>query len=605
MNNRKFIKYIDVFAIITYILLVIKSDIYLAMIRTNGSASIDFKLMYFGKPDILAHLVFPLIVVSFSYLFKGKGKIGYNLIINTLISIFFIADIWYYRSNGTFLSISNILYPSTFNPLHKNLFNFKPVDLIFVIDIFISIILIIKTNVFKKTYEVSRSIIAFIVLFLLGVGYTSYAHYAIDVADKTKGEKMLFRTCWAPFQSMSNMSPLGYHAYDIYEYLVLNRTEKLSDSDKTQIANWFEYNNENLPDNKYKGMLQGKNLIAIQVESLENFVIGQKAYGQEITPNLNRLLSNSLYFSGVHEQNNSGTSSDADFMINTSVFPIREGATFFRYPQREYTTLAELLKDKGYNSLSTHPEVAGNWNWAPVHQGSLKFDKTLDITSYNVDEVIGLGLSDQSYLNQVADKLTALKQPFYGYMVTLTSHGPFDIPDNKKLLKLPEEFDKTILGSYFQSVRYTDEAIGNFIKKLDSEGVLKNSVIMIYGDHTGVHKFYPDKLKDVKFEGNWWQPNDMKIPYIIYNPSINGEEFKVNGGGVDILPTISYLLGVDRKEFGSTSMGRVLVNTNRDATVLNSGEIIGTPKDAKEEQHLKETLDVANKVVLGNYFSKK
>lgn len=605
MKIKKISKYVDSIALITYIIILFKSAIYLSMLRTEGSASIDFKTMYFGSPDIIAHLMFPIVILSFSYLFSGKGKIKYSLVINIFISLFFIVDIWYYRVNGTFLSIRHILYPQTFNPLGKNLFNFKPVDIVFIIDIVIWILFLIKSSILVKIKEQKRSIIAFIISLTISCSYIVYAHYSIDIYDKTNGDKMLFRTCWAPFQSMSNMSPLGYHGYDLYKYIKQVKNIDLTNEDKTQIEDWLDFNNEDIADNEYKGMLEGKNLIAIQVESLENFVIGQKIYGQEITPNLNKMLGNSLYFSNIHEQNNTGTSSDADLLVNTSVYPIRDGSTFFDYPARTYTTLPNLLKEKGYTSLSTHPEVPGNWNWAEAHKGSLGFDKTLDISNYNVDEIIGLGLSDGSYLKQVGEKLKGLQSPFYGYMVTLTSHGPFEMPEDKKYLDLPEELDETLLGAYFQSIRYVDQVVGDFVKQLDAQGMLQDSVIMLYGDHTGIHKFYNDKIQDIELEGDWWEKVDMKIPYLIYNPSINGKEFKANGGQLDMSPTISYLLGVDREKFGKTTMGRVLVNTNRDTTVLNSGEIIGIPKDEEEEKYLKETLNVANKIILGDYFKKE
>lgn len=602
MKQRKIGTYVDVIALITYIIIIVKSALYLSMLRTEGSASIDFKSMYFGTPDIVAHLVIPIVILCFSYLFKGKVKVGFNLVIDIFTSLFFMFDIWYYRANGTFLSIRHLLYTETFNPLGKSLLNFRAVDLLFFIDIVLFIVILMKTSILYKEFK--RNVVAFILLLILSSSYIVYAHYTIDIYDKTNGDKMLFRTCWAPFQSMSNMSPLGYHGYDVYKYLKEVKNINLTSEDKLQIEDWLNFNNENISDNEYKGIVEGKNLIAIQVESLENFVIGQKVYDQELTPNLNRMLSNSLYFSNIYEQNNTGTSSDADLMVNTSMFPIRNGSTFFDYTARSYTTLPKLLEDKGYTTMSTHPEVPGNWNWAEAHKGSLGFEHILDISNFNVDEVIGLGLSDESYLKQVGEKLKDLESPFYGYMVTLTSHGPFEMPEDKKYLKLPKELDETLLGGYFQSIRYVDEVVGKTLKQLEDQGMLENSVIMIYGDHTGIHKFYNDEIQDIQLEGEWWKKVDMKIPYIIYNPSIKGEEIKANGGQVDMLPTISYLLGIDREKFGKTTMGRVLVNTNRDATVLNSGEIVGTPKNGEEEKYLKETLDVANKIILGDYFKK-
>ncbi len=103
-------------------------------------------------------------------------------------------------------------------------------------------------------------------------------------------------------------------------------------------------------------MAKGKNLIYIQVESLENFVIGKTVNGKEITPNLNKLVQKSLYFPNTFEQVNEGTSSDADLMVNTSMLPLRQGSTFFRYPNTNYNSLPNLLEGEGYATSAIHPD---------------------------------------------------------------------------------------------------------------------------------------------------------------------------------------------------------------------------------------------------------
>ena len=176
------------------------------------------------------------------------------------------------------------------------------------------------------------------------------------------------------------------------------------------------------------------------------------------------------------------------------------------------------------------------------------------------------------------------------------------MPEDKKLLNLPKELDDNMLGGYFQSVRYADEAIKLFIEELEKNGQLDNTVLMIYGDHGGVHKFYEEEIKDAPLNENWWQENDKKIPFIIYNKDLKATTISKAGGQVDFLPTISYLLGVERSKFDNTSMGRVLVNTNRNATILNNGDIMGTPKDENEENHLKDVFKIADDIIKGNYF---
>lgn len=580
------------------VVLQVKSMMLLSMLRTPGSASMNFGIMYFTPPAIWAHIAIVTLIASFVYLFKGKGRMWAAIVIDILVTILFIADIWYYRVNGTFLSIRHIIEPGIFNPIGKSLFNFKPIDLLFLLD-FVILFLVYKFTGLKNVkYKSSLKtrLIAFISVFGISAIVIGFGHYYLDIAKKS--DKVLFRIAWAPFQTFSDISPLGYHGYDIYYYT--NKEMTLTDAQKNEIKTWFDENKEDLPDNKYKGMFEGKNLIAIQVESLENFVIGQKVYGQEITPNINKLLKNSLYFDNIKEQNNSGISSDCDLMVNTSMLPVRNGSTFFGYPWTEYNTLQDLLNSKGYNTISTHPEVPGNWNWAEAHK-SFKADKIWDASQFDQSEVIGLGMSDESYLKQISDKLKNEKQPFYTFLVTLTSHGPFEVPEDKQYLNLPQDLNENMLGAYFQSVRYTDEAIGKFINQLKEEGLLENTVIMLYGDHCGVHKFYEDDIKDSPLEGDWWKDNEKEIPFMMYNPSIQGETISKEGGQIDFLPTIAYLLGFNRDAFDSTAMGRVLVNTNRNAIILNDGEIVGNPTP-KEKAHLEKSFNIADMVIQGNYF---
>ncbi|HFE9684184.1 TPA: LTA synthase family protein [Clostridium perfringens] len=594
---KSFLKcnWVFIFLVLT---LQIKSMLLLSMLRTQGATSVDLTRIYFTPPSLKAHLAIITLVASFVYLFKGKGRMWAAIVIDILVTILFIADIWYYRVNGTFLSIRHIIEPGIFNPVGKSLFNFAKVDLVFIID-FIILFLVYKFTGLKNVKyknNIKTRLSAFICVFGASIAIIGIIHYHIDIQKKS--DKNFLRIAWAPFQTISDTSPLGYHGYDIYYYA--NREKTLTDAQRNEIKTWFDENKEDLPDNKYKGMLEGKNLIALQVESLENFVIGQKVYGQEITPNINKLLKNSLYFDNIKEQNNAGTSSDCDLMVNTSILPVRKGTTFFGYPWNEYNTLQRILKSKGYSTVSTHPEVPGNWNWAEVHK-AFKADEIWDAYQFDQSEIIGLGMSDESYLRQVGERLKNQKQPFYTFLVTLTSHGPFDIPKDKQYLNLPEELNNNMLGKYFQSVRYTDEAIGEFINQLKEEDLLGNTAIMIYGDHGGVHKFFEKEIQNAPLEGEWWKDDQKEIPFLIYNPNIQRETISKEGGQIDFLPTIAYLLGFNRDTFDSTAMGRVLVNTNRNASILNDGKIVGNPTP-KEKAHLEKSFNIADMVIQGNYF---
>src|SRR5471030_448253 len=120
-----------------------KSIILLSMLRTPNSSSINLGSIYFGTPVIWAHLAIITLICSPIFFFREKGRLKAAIIIDILVTIIFVADIWYYRANGTFLSIRHLIHTEIFNPIGKNLFNFRLVDLAFFIN-FIILILVYK-----------------------------------------------------------------------------------------------------------------------------------------------------------------------------------------------------------------------------------------------------------------------------------------------------------------------------------------------------------------------------------------------------------------------------------------------------------------------------
>ncbi len=583
----------------TLVSLFIKSIMFVWLINSNKATKFNFGWAFYGDAHILVYLSFIILFLSFSFLFKKRSHLWYLIGINILITILIIADLWYYRGFSSFLTLHALDQTTNLDNLSSDIMSMmRPVDLIFIIDIFIVIPILVKLKNIYRDHRRMPSI--FLMLAIISTAIIGLSHYKIDILDK--GQKtILFRICWTPNQTMANLSPIGYHIYDGYNYWLDNKPFHLKDEDKQEIETWFAEKKENLPDNKYNGMFKGKNLIVLQIESLENFVINQKIDGQEITPNINKLLKNSLYFSNYHEQVYNGTSSDADLLTNTSVYPIRRGSTFFRYPNNTYNSLPKLLEEEGYSTVGIHPDKGSYWNWMPA-LNSIGFQRTIDSAHFNMDETIGLGLSDGSYLKQVEPIIKEQKQPFYNFLVTLTSHGPFDMPKQYQELKLEDKLNETKMGGYFQSINYVDKHLGILIDNLDKEGILDNSVLVIYGDHTGIHKYYEDEVEKMTPQEDWWKGNNWRIPLIVYEKNTAGEEIKTIGGQVDLLPTLAYLMGIDSSKYEGTAMGRNLLNTNKNFTVLASGEYIGDKNSEKDEQHAVKGIELADKIIRSNYF---
>lgn len=584
----------------TFIALLFKSIIFLGFTLDSGHLSFNFVTAFLkALPCLYYYLCFIAVLLSFSFLFKKSFRIGYLLFINILLSIILTIDLLYYRGFSTMPSLNLLQQTANLDNLSSSIFSFLHwIDLIFFVDIFI----LIPVSIFSKTLnkDSQRSILSFTILFIISVFIIGYVPVKVDVL-KMKDASIFYFRLYDPNITIKNLSPLGYHVFNIYTFWKDIQPHKLSLSEKAEIEKWFTLKNENLPDNKYKSLLKGKNLIFIQIESFEKFVLNQKVFGQEVTPNLNSLLKNSLYFSHIREQVNSGQSSDADLMANTSVYPVRQGSTFFRYPYNTYNSLPLLLESLGYSTIALHPDKGSYWNWMPALK-SFGFQQCIDSTQYKMDELIGMGISDGSFLRQVEPLLAKQKAPFYGFTVTLSSHAPFDLPEKYWKLKLNSNLDNTTLGGYFQSAFYVDEQIGIFIEKLRKENLLDNTAIVIYGDHCGVHKFYPKDIQNIKNPEPWWLDNHGEIPFIIYQNGLKGEEIKTIGGQIDFLPTIAYLMGVDEKSYLQSAMGRNLLKTERSFVVLKNRSYICDPNSEKYKEHALKGLDIADLIIRSNYF---
>lgn len=587
----------NLFLLLTIFFIFLKSVILIAASSFEAGAHLAFyDLSFFGK-NFGIHIAFISLMLSGAYLFKGKVQIFLLIFINFLISLLLFSNLVYFRGFQNFISVYNLSQTGNLESMGSSIFSMiKLMDIAFFIDIII-LLFINKNFLYKKA---KRNFKLYLLLLIGGMGIPFYYHYRYDVLEDGANRRY-FYTYFSPTLNMSNMTPIGYHIHDIYSYLENSKRLVLSGEDKKQINDWYESNKELLPDNEYKAIFKNKNLITIQVESLEAFLINQKIQNQEITPNLNRLLKNSLYFSQIYEQVSGGNSSDADLMVNTSTHPVRSGATFFRFPDNKYNSMPMLMKKLGYYTSAFHPDGGGYWNWMPALQ-SMGFDKCTDTVGFKVDETIGYGLSDASYLKQLKDKLIAQPKPFYSFTITLTSHMPFIMPEGTKELKLSDNIGKTVLGDYFQSVRYTDTHIGKLLDGLDEAGILDNSVIVIYGDHAGIHKYYNDKLKTIEPREQWWYEESKRVPFIIYSKDLQGKELKTIGGQVDILPTVAYLMGVDEKDYINTALGRNLLKTKRNYTVLSNGVFIGDATSDNEKKKAVEAIEISDKMLRSNYF---
>lgn len=317
---------------------------------------------------------------------------------------------------------------------------------------------------------------------------------------------------------------------------------------------------ENVPKaegDELHGVAKGKNLILIQVESLNTWTIGKSYNGQELTPNINQLIqNNSLYFSKVFSSSGKGNTSDAEFAALNSLYPTTVRECYRMYVNNTYNGLPWILRSEGYETMAFHGYEKEFWNRniAYKNQGIQTFysESELEMT-----EKSGFGLTDKEMFRQAVDVLKEKEEPWFAFMITLTNHIPYELDEDLCSLKLDSSEDGTLAGHYMQAVRYTDEAIGMLIGYLKEAGLYEDTIIAFYGDHQGLNKETGSvQRKMTQLLGREYDYDEMmRIPFLIHIPGL-GEARTIDtvGGQIDILPTLANLMDLSVKQdyiFGS------------------------------------------------------
>lgn len=360
-------------------------------------------------------------------------------------------------------------------------------------------------------------------------------------------------------EKVNSVEFFSNHVNDIYTAITDNiNIEKMSVEDV--LKNMEEVKNKPI-GNRLHGIGEGKNLILVQVEALQNFVLNANYNGQEITPNLNSLLQkDTLYFNHYYSNIGKGNTVDAEFSTLNSLYPVIDRECYTLYVNNTFKGLPWLLRDKGYDALAIHGYKGDFWNREVAYPGQ-GFREFYSMEDLDMSETIGLGISDKSMFKQAIDILKKEDGPFFSFIVTLTNHHPFLLDPKDATLSLKEEHKETKFGSYLQTVRYTDEAIGQFIKQLKAEGLYDNSILVFYGDHHGLNSGMDNNQEIMgEYLGRPYDYDEMlNVPLLIHIPNSGvNETISTTGGQVDFLPTIANIMNIDLEQ--PYILGQDLVN---------------------------------------------
>ena len=615
-----------------------------------------------GWPFI-GDLIFVLLIGAFGYLFKTQNQYRYFLTFTIVFSIFAVVNAMYYRNFNSFTSIS-LLATSTqligvadaivFDVLHLRDFALLwPVIALVFVDKDLK-----KRHYYRKVDKMAPSKIrALNTLFITGLLFVLFASNLSGVDISRLGKQ------WNREFIVTRYGLYIYHANDVVSSLQSSLTNLFGYDEAAKLFDdYFSERDETPSINEFTNIFEGKNMILIHAESFQTFVMDLEFNDVELTPNINRLAREGMFFSNFYAQDAVGTSSDSEFTLNTSLMPVNSGTVAINYFDRYFYSIPKLLKEKDYFSFSMHANNGTYWNRSVLHP-SLGYDYFYYYDKdFELDEIIQLGLSDKSFFRQAVPYIEEIHQReenFYGTLITLTNHTPFrdiveqGIVDFDFTMKynyydeeLEEEVEEIIsylegtrMGNYLTSIHYADAAMGLFVDLLLETDVMDDTVLIIYGDHDAklrrgdydiLYNYDPETDDILDSEDENYIEFDFyrrelykKVPLVIWTKDEQFEkEITEVMGMYDVMPTLGnmfnfynpYALGNDIFSVeenvvvfpsGNWLTNEMYYNTQRnEAKIFDPEGFVNVEKIEYYEEYADRLLTVSRGIIIHDLFLK-
>ena len=521
-----------------------------------------------------------MLLLGIGLFVKGRKSYWIIWIIDFIMSFWLFANILYYREFSNFLSFAIMSTSgSTSDNLGKSIAGItKATDFLVFLDLVIILALILfkvfKIDVRPLKLKVT-SLIELLALSLMALN--------LFMAQKDRSG-LLTRT----FDNNYIVKYLGMNEYALYDGVktAQNNAEmaKANASDLKSVQAYLQ-KHQVTPNASYTGVAKGKNVLIIHLESFQQFLIDYKWKGKEVTPNLNKLYHqrDTLSFDNFFNQVGQGKTSDAELMLENSLYGLSSGSAMSSYgTANTFEAAPAILGQDGYTTAVMHGGEGSFWNRNNAYkQFGYQYFMPLSYYVNKKSYYIGYGLKDKIFFSQSIKYIERLPQPFYLKMITVTNHYPYELDKKNQSISKTDTGDSTVDG-YVQTAHYLDQAIGELMSYLKKTGLEKNTMIVLYGDHYGIsgnHHKAMAQLLDKKGYNDFDNLQQQRVPLMIHMPGLKGGINHTYGGEIDVLPTIMNLLGYN--DTNTIQFGHDLLATNREQLVVQRNGDFVTPKYSK------------------------
>ena len=505
-----------------------------------------------------------LFTITWACLFIGislslKSKIGKSVYlgVNILFLIMFLTNGIYYSTTHNFFDF--ILLESTSEGAPYMMDCIKNCN----VWIYIWFVIIIFTiyvgfrKIPKKDNFNYKNVIIVVLVFLL-------IHLLLPNLYGSANSSLEWNTWQNPRNIYKNfndanksMSITGLYEYTIRNFYItfLQTEEEETSEDYEFLMEAFSVNNNEV--NKYTGIFKNKNLIFVQLEGIDDWLLTEKDM-----PTLYGMLNNSFVFQNHYSYYNGGGSTfNSEFAVNTGfITPLSYTQNAYSFNKNSFPySMANMFKNQDYvvnafhmNSGEYYSRQTNYTNW-----GYDKYYGLLDINDYK-DKSYTL---DRELINDVTfqEKMFPKDSKFVDYLITYSNHLPFTNTKGvcKLLYDMEMDLDDTVdMGEESSSTfvqlteeecirkqaHETDYMMELLLKKLTELNLIDDTVIVVFTDHylyTVEDKTILDKYKNTS--------NNLinKTPFFIWQNNMKRTNIKEVTSQLNILPTTLNLFGIN------------------------------------------------------------
>lgn len=294
--------------------------------------------------------------------------------------------------------------------------------------------------------------------------------------------------------------------------------------------------------------LKPPNVILIIMESFGASRIGclDNMHPYDLSPNFDSLTEYGTLFTNIYS---SGSHTYSGIFCTLYGYPLIFGKSVMKQVsgQNNFWGLPNILSEHGYETIffTTHDPHFDNMQGFLMSNGFKRIHSLFDYDSS--EKLSTLGVPDHIMFDRVLKELKGIEKPYFATLLTASNHGPWLVPD-VNFDPLPDTVED---AERLNAFKYSDWALGRFVRSLANDSVYSNTIIVIISDNGMPYK---SKL-DLDL-------TQYHIPLLFLNTDSiefqNGCLSNGLGSQTDILPTVMSRLSLSYEDY---SFGRDLFDT--------------------------------------------